>query len=263
MEAISRGSCHAEAELKIILPDGTQRWLMLRAEVQGGADGRPMRSLGVALDLTERKRAEEHQRLLINELNHRVKNTLATVQSIASQSLRNADSAADAREAVEGRLIAVSRAHDILTRENWDAAFLREIVDQVLETFQGQGQTRFYVESLDVRLAPRIALSVAMALQELGTNAVKYGALSNEAGRVSIHWGIVSERGVQVLELSWREAGGPAVHVPSRKGFGTRLIERSLAQELNGEATITFAPGGIICTIRAPLAGDEAIASPV
>jgi PAS domain S-box-containing protein len=260
LEAISRNSRYAEAELQIVLPEGTQRWLMLRAEIQGGADGRPLRSLGVALDLTERKRAEEHQRLLINELNHRVKNTLATVQSIASQSLRNADSAADAREAVEGRLIALSRAHDILTRENWDGAFLREIVNQVLETFQGQNQTRFRIDGRDVRLAPRIALSVAMALQELGTNAVKYGALSNEAGQVSIRWELVGELGSQTLELVWQEMNGPAVNVPSRKGFGTRLIERSLAQELNGEAKITFPPGGVVCTIRAPLAEGEATA---
>jgi PAS domain S-box-containing protein len=256
-EALSRGDRHVETELRVVWPDGSQHWLLLRAEMQDVKDGIPTRTLGVALDITEMKRAEEHQQLLINELNHRVKNTLATVQSIASQSLRNAGTASEARDAVEGRLFALSRAHDVLTRENWDGAYLREVIQEAIAPFQGHGHSRFDLHGQDVRLPPRIALAVAMALQELGTNAVKYGALSNQTGRIAISWSMTKQAGGMRLELAWKEKGGPPVAEPSRRGFGTRLIERSLAQELNGDVTITFAPTGVVCTIHAPLNDDD------
>ena len=252
-EALSRGDRHVETELRVVWPDGSQHWLLLRAEMQDVKDGIPTRTLGVALDITEMKRAEEHQQLLINELNHRVKNTLATVQSIASQSLRNAGTASEARDAVEGRLFALSRAHDVLTRENWDGAYLREVIQEAIAPFQGPGHSRFDLHGQDVRLPPRIALAIAMALQELGTNAVKYGALSNPTGRIAIGWSITKQAGGMNLELIWKEKGGPPVVEPSRRGFGTRLIERSLAQELNGDVTIAVAPTGVVCTIHAPL----------
>jgi PAS domain S-box-containing protein len=251
-EALARGDRHVETELRVVWPDGSIHWLLLRAEMQDVKDGIPARTLGVALDITEMKKAEEHQQLLINELNHRVKNTLATVQSIASQSLRNAETAGEAREAVEGRLFALSRAHDVLTRENWDGAYLREVVQEAIAPFQGHGHSRFDCRGQDLRLPPRIALAIAMALQELGTNAVKYGALFNSTGRIAIGWSIMEQGGGTRLELIWKETGGPPVVEPSRRGFGTRLIERSLAQELHGDVAITFAPAGVVCTIRAP-----------
>ena len=253
MEALARGERHIETELRIVWRDGSTHWLLLRAELQDVKDGIPDRALGVALDITEMKKAEEHQQLLINELNHRVKNTLATVQSIASQSLRNTASTGEAREAIEGRLFALSRAHDVLTRENWGGAFLREVVLEAIAPFQGAGNERFEIDGPDVRLSPRIALAIAMALQELGTNAVKYGALCNETGRVAIAWSMTWQADGMRLRVVWKEAGGPPVAEPSRRGFGTRLIERSLAQELDGDVTIAFAPGGVVCTIDAPL----------
>ncbi|WP_262300119.1 sensor histidine kinase [Microvirga sesbaniae] len=258
-EAMARGDRHMETELRIMWPDGSPHWLLLRAEMQDFKDGIPARTLGVALDVTEMKKAEEHQQLLINELNHRVKNTLATVQSIASQSLRNAQTASEARDAVEGRLFALSRAHDVLTRENWDGAYLREVVGEAIAPFQADGHGRFDLNGQDVRLPPRIALAMAMALQELGTNAVKYGALSNAAGRISISWALKKQSDGTRLELTWRETDGPRVVEPSRRGFGTRLIERSLAQELHGDVAITFAPTGVVCTIHAPLQEDGAM----
>jgi two-component sensor histidine kinase len=256
-ESLARGERYAETELHVVWPDGSPHWLLLRAELVNVVNGRPTRTVGVALDITARKKAEEHQRLLINELNHRVKNTLSTVQSIATQSLRNADTAIAARDAVEGRLFALSRAHDVLTRENWDGAYLREVVQQAIEPFQGTPGSRFDIRGHDVRLPPRIALAVAMALQELGTNAVKYGALSNETGRVRISWTLRDQVNEPRLEMVWQETGGPLVEIPERRGFGTRLIERSLAQELNGEVEITFAPSGVVCSISAPLTLDE------
>jgi PAS domain S-box-containing protein len=209
-------------------------------------------------DVTERVRSEEHQRLLLNELNHRVKNTLATVQSIASQTLRTATSMPTAQEAIESRLFALSRAHDVLTRENWDGAWLREVVAQAMQPFQTAGRNRIRCDGEEVRLPPSVALALAMTLQELATNAVKYGALSNEAGRVEINWQIGQSGETPHLTLTWEEKDGPHVSLPSRRGFGTRLVERSLAQgHLAGEAKIDFAPTGVTCTITAPLRSDQ------
>ncbi len=205
-------------------------------------------------DVTERVRSEEHQRLLLNELNHRVKNTLATVQSIASQTLRNAESTAAAREAIESRLFALSRAHDVLTRENWDGAWIGEVVGEAMSPFQSTGRSRIRCRGPAARLPPNVALALAMALQELATNAVKYGALSDEAGEVDVSWQVERRRDAPHLLLRWEERGGPPVAAPSRRGFGTRLVERSLAQgHLGGEAKIEFAPAGVVCTIDAPL----------
>ncbi|MFC1455148.1 PAS domain-containing protein [Microvirga arabica] len=205
-------------------------------------------------DISAEKKAQEHQRLLINELNHRVKNTLATVQSITSQTLRNAATAQSAKDALEGRLLALSRTHDVLTRENWESAELREIVAQAVEPYRGQGEDRFHLEGTWVRLPPRMALALAMALQELATNAVKYGALSNATGTIRITWRIDGLQSPARLHLRWEESGGPAVVAPTRRGFGTRLIERSLAQDLDGEVQIEFAPTGVVCTVNALIA---------
>jgi two-component sensor histidine kinase len=184
-------------------------------------------------------------------LNHRVKNTLATVQSIVSQTLRNAPTTRDAKEALESRLFALSRAHDILTRENWESASLSEIVAQAVAPYSNRGEDRIHVAGTDVRLPPRKALALAMALQELATNAVKYGALSNGEGEIRIAWTIDRQHPAPRLQLSWEEQGGPPVVPPQRRGFGSRLIERSLAQDLDGEVGIEFAPTGVVCRVDA------------
>ncbi len=241
---------HFEMEFRLLLPDGSVRWVGGRGEYLRDEAGRAVRSRGVVLDVTERKRWEERQQLLIHELNHRVKNTLATVQSIAAQSLRNAATAEQARGDIEGRLIALSRAHDVLTREGWEGASLREIVMQATEPFRGRAQGRFRIEGADMRLSPHHALALSMALQELATNAVKYGALSNETGKIVIRWAV---NGSPRLSLVWTESGGPPVAAPGRRGFGSRLIERSLASDLGGRADLQFHAGGVVCTIEAPL----------
>jgi PAS domain S-box-containing protein len=238
--------------LRLLMPDGTIRWVNGRGEYVRDEKGSIIRSRGVIMDITERKRWEEHQQLLIHELNHRVKNTLATVQSIASQTLRNAGTMEEVRSAMEARLLALSRAHDVLTRENWEGAGLLEIVREAMAPYRHERESRIHMEGPDVRLSPRMALAIAMALQELATNAVKYGALSNAAGEVRIAWS-VSDGSDKRLHLTWVEAAGPRVEAPRRRGFGTRLIERSLAQDLHGQATIDFAPSGVICTVDAPL----------
>lgn len=252
-EAMERGERYLETELHCVLPDGQHRWFLLRGEIHRAPDGVPSKVVGVLLDITSRKRWEEQQQLLIHELNHRVKNTLATVQSITSQTLRNADTTEAARTAIEARLLALSRAHDVLTRENWEAVELREIVAQAVEPHSGGGEGRLHLEGPQIRLPPRMALALAMALQELTTNAVKYGALSTTTGEIRITWKIDDTTAPARVHLRWEETGGPPVQPPTHRGFGTRLIERSLAQELDGAVRIEFAPTGVVCTIDVPI----------
>jgi PAS domain S-box-containing protein len=240
-------------ETRVMDKTGQVRWLRCEGVPRFDDAQRFLGYTGCNVDITESKIAEERRDLLINELNHRVKNTLATVQSIASQTLRNSETAREAKAAIEGRLIALSRAHDVLTRENWEGADLYEIVAQAVAPYSSQGEDRLHLEGPKVRLSPRTALSLAMMLQELATNAVKYGALSNASGEIRIIWHIEKGRPAH-LHLRWDESGGPPVQVPSRRGFGTRLIERSLAQELGGDVQIAFAPTGVVCTVNAPLA---------
>ncbi|HEV7437159.1 MAG TPA: PAS domain S-box protein [Pseudorhizobium sp.] len=242
-----------QMEKRFVHKSGSHIWVDLSASRVDDDQGRPLYGVRVVRDVSERKRAQEHQKLLIDELNHRVKNTLATVQSIASQTLRHAETPEQARSAIEGRLLALSRAHDVLTRENWEAAGLSEIVAQALAPYENGGAKRLRIEGPDVRLSPRMALALAMALQELATNAAKYGALSNDTGAVHISWAVNGAASRSRLHLSWEEVGGPPVDAPNRRGFGSRLIERSLAQELDGEVKIDFVRAGLVCTVDVPL----------
>ncbi|MCJ2012996.1 sensor histidine kinase [Methylobacterium sp. J-076] len=243
-------------ETRIIDRTGAVRWLRCEGVPRLDDGQRFLGYTGCNVDITDAKLAEEHLLLLIHELNHRVKNTLATVQSIAAQSLRGLDGpeAEAARAAFEARLLALARVHDVLTKESWDGAELSAVVADAIRPLDTADDvpSRFTVTGPAFRLPPRLALSIAMALHELGTNAVKYGALSNEAGRVSIEWAV--RRGEETqLTLCWRESGGPPVKKPTRTGFGSRLIERSLARELAGEVTLSYEPAGVVCTITAPV----------
>jgi PAS domain S-box-containing protein len=205
-------------------------------------------------DITNRKRAEEHRQLLINELNHRVKNTLATVQSFASQTLRNAKNLAEARTTFESRIVALAKAHDVLTREHWEGASLEEIVANAMIAYLADERLpRFHAEGPDLRLHAKAALALSMALHELATNAVKYGALSNATGRVEAKWSFTEDE-PSSFQFQWTETGGPPVERPRRRGFGSRLIEQGLAQELAGEVRLSFATNGLVCIIEAPLA---------
>ena len=204
-------------------------------------------------DVTERRLADARQRLLIDELNHRVKNTLATVQSIAMQTARNASSLDAFAEAFTARLIALSRTHDALTRGNWEGADLREILAQELAPY-GAGR-RIGLRGGPVRLPPRAALSLGMVFHELATNAAKHGALATPAGQIHVAWTTEPDlkAGGCRLRLEWVESGGPAGAPPGRRGFGSRLIEQSVAGELDGEARLDFAPDGLRCSLTLPL----------
>ena len=212
-----------------------------------------------AADLIERKESEDalqrraaQLRLLLDELNHRVKNTLATVQSIAHQTLRHAPTMAEGRKSLDARLIALSRAHNVLTREHWEGANLRELVAEALAAYSnGSGPRRFDVSGNDIRLLPKAGLAISMALHELATNAVKYGALSNENGHVRIRWG--GGEDAQLFRLEWSEIDGPPIEQPRRLGFGSRLIKHGLAQDLGGVVKLHFEPDGLVFAIDAPL----------
>jgi PAS domain S-box-containing protein len=262
-EAVQRALAGGNARFQGHTPTmkGRPRWWDVAVTPILGADGSVDKLLSVSRDITETKQSEDHQRLLINELNHRVKNTLATVQSIASQTLRNAETLDEAQAAFEARLFALSRAHNVLTRENWEGASLRAIITEAIAPYSNARENRLHLQGPDVRLPPRMALALAMALQELATNAVKYGALSNDAGEITIEWRLDGTKAPPCLHLRWEESGGPVVQAPKRRGFGTRLIERSLALDLEGDVRIEFAPTGVICTVDAPLMADVGLSA--
>lgn len=240
------------AEFRVIgRDDHVERWLSAKGKVFFGDDGKPLRFVGAAVDITDRKRAELHLRLLVNEMNHRVKNSLATIQAIAAQSFTDAHSLPQAKEAFADRLVALAEAHDLLTRENWEGADLHAVAER-LASLHG-GTERFELSGPAVRLSPKTALSLSMALHELATNALKYGALTAPCGRVRIAWDIATGQGAARLNLTWTERDGPPVTPPAQRGFGSRLIERGLAAELAGSATIDFHPEGVVCQIEALL----------
>ena len=202
-------------------------------------------------DITARKAAEESQRLLLHELNHRVKNTLATVQSLASQTLRNADSLKDFGTKFVSRLLALSAAHSLLTQGQWEHAPLAELLRNELKPY---GEERFTIAGEDLQLPPRIVLPLGMVFHELATNAAKHGALSAPGGRVEVRWRVDERR---FLILDWREEGGPTVQKPTTEGFGSRLIERTVRGELAGRYERQFRAGGLLCRIRVPLPGAD------
>jgi PAS domain S-box-containing protein len=196
-------------------------------------------------DISDERRAAERQRLLMNELNHRVKNTLATVQALAWQTFKGTD--ADAFERFSGRLTILSKAHDVLTNTAWHTASIREIVGSAVEPFEPE---RFEMDGPDCNVHPKAAISLAMVLHELGTNAVKYGSLSEPAGKVRLQWTCKATPDGTDLALTWEETGGPEVTPPSHRGFGMRLIERQLGLEFGGKAELDFRKSGLVCRMR-------------
>jgi PAS domain S-box-containing protein len=231
------------SEYRLIQADGSIRWVLARGNCLR-ENGRAVRFPGSTIDITERKNAELHRELLTDELNHRVKNTLAVVQAIAAQSFK--DEVPAAREAFMARLKSISNAHDLLTGERWVGVELISIIGAAIDAYARERTT---IRGPNIRLSPSSALALSMAVNELSTNALKYGSLSRPGGSVDVSWAVNGER----LELAWIETGGPAVSSPTHKGFGSRLVQDGLAAELNGEVKIAFNPTGVVCTISAPL----------
>ncbi len=220
--------------------------------------------LKVLRDETPAKLADDQRVLLLNELNHRIKNTLSIVQSITEQTLRAANVDPAVRRNLTNRLMAVSEAHNVLVQENWAGADLRTIVHQALAPHDHPGGARFTVDGPAVRLSPQQAVSVALTLHELATNALKYGALSVAEGHVELLWNLAHDHvGARDISVLWRESGGPAVTPPEHTGFGTRLIARSFGEESGGQARIDFPPAGVQCVMQLPLSVNGEIPPPL
>jgi two-component sensor histidine kinase len=209
----------------------------------------------VEAELAERRRFERHQDLLLAELNHRVKNTLAIVLSISTQTMRHSSSAEAFRASFEARIIALAQAYDLLTEANWEGASLRAILEQVLGPF-GDGEERYVIAAKsDIKVSPRVAVAMVMAFHELATNAAKYGALSNPTGRINLEWQIEPGEPSR-LKIVWHETGGPRVKQSSKRGFGSRLIQ-GLSQDVAGTVDMRFAADGVVATFEIPLQAGE------
>ncbi len=202
------------------------------------------------IDAKEREAADKLQKLILDELHHRIKNTLATVSAIASQSLRTATSIEHGQHAIEGRLVALGRAHDLLMQVNWANASLLNTVCGATEPYDSKGGGRFSIDGPDIGISSGAVIALALTFNELCTNTTKFGALSMPAGRVAIAWTIDSE--TQRLRLTWTETGGPVVTAPTRRGFGTRMMG-SLGQQLNGKVELAYKPTGFVYTLDVPL----------
>jgi PAS domain S-box-containing protein len=231
-------------------PDGTRRTFTPFPTVLRDNQGGVVGAINVLVDITERKRADEEQKILIDELNHRVKNTLATVQSISLHTHRSTPEAFMQR--FEGRLVALSKAHDLLTRRRWTGVGLGELLEQELAPYAEADQSRIVLDGPELTVSARTGLALSMVLHELMTNAAKYGALSTEGGRVQVAWRL-EERTNNILTLRWIESGGPRVQQPTRRGFGRHLIERSVTKDLNGTADLQFIASGLQCFLRLQL----------
>jgi two-component sensor histidine kinase len=203
------------------------------------------------IDAREREASDKLQKLILEELHHRIKNTLATIGAIVSQSLRNLPGAEHAQRAIEGRLLALGRAHDLLLQASWASADLGTVVRRAIEAFDNPDAPRFSVSGPDIRITSGAVVAVAMTLNELCTNTTKFGALSVPEGRIAIIWTV--DQQTQRLHLTWTERNGPAVHPPEKRSFGTRLIE-TLGKQLKGDVQLTYASTGFIYAFDVPIA---------
>lgn len=236
-------------EKRYVHKNGGIVWVDLAASVVRSEDGSEMFGVRVLRDITDKKRAEEQQSLLLNELNHRVKNMLTVVQGLAHQTFKAGGVSPELLGSFEGRLGALAAAQDLLMKQTWEATPIGSVVESALRAFQA-AEPRISFEGPAIVLTPSATVTLTLALHELATNAAKYGALSNASGTVEIYWNDNAE----ALTLVWRESGGPPVAQPANSGFGTRLLERAVARDLGSTVSLDFDPAGLVCTISGPLA---------
>jgi PAS domain S-box-containing protein len=255
IKAEFEGSPGCGAEVLYRRKDGGEFWAALFISPVRDEGGDIVQYFASFVDLSQHKEDEAQLKMLIDELNHRVKNTLSTVQSIVWQTLRTPSDPRTMRESIESRLFALSRSHDLLTREKWESAGLPDIVHDALEPFgvSGGRADRIAIMGENIRFPPKSALALGIAFNELATNAVKYGALSNAAGSILIEWTMETTPTGQRLLLNWKEKDGPPVTPPAHKGFGSRVIESGLAHELEGTIHLDYRPDGFVCTMDIPL----------
>ncbi|HEY0680799.1 MAG TPA: HWE histidine kinase domain-containing protein [Steroidobacter sp.] len=232
-------------------PDGTRVPFIPYPTPLHDANGTLVGAINMLVDITDRKQAENRQKVLIDELNHRVKNTLATVQSLAAQTARHSDNLSDFFPKFQSRLLAVARAHDLLTKRHWEQVPLGPLATEVLSPVANAASGRVTIDGPWLDLSPRAALSLTMTLNELATNATKYGSLSSDQGALSVLWQLSED--AKTLIIQWRESGGPSVTPPTRRGFGTRLMQRCIESDLGGVFDLAFEPGGVCCQMTLPV----------
>lgn len=254
VEAAFGGSCETDPEVHYRRKDGSEFWASLFISPVRDESGEIVQHFASLVDLTQHRQEQARCRMLIDELNHRVKNTLSTVQSVVGQALRKTTDPEAIRESVESRLFALSRSHDLLTREKWEGAGLGDLITKVLEPFEGipGWASRVVAMGSNIRLSAKATLALGIAFHELAINAVTHGALSNEVGSVVIRWTTEPRPEGDRLVVRWQEKDGPPVTPPSRKGLGSRVIERGLAHELDGKVDLEYPPDGVVCTINIP-----------
>ena len=248
-------------ERRVSRKDGAAHYL-LRILPYRGPDSTVDGSLVTFVDVTRIVRAEQDQRMLVDELNHRVKNMLAVIISLAAQTLKRCATLEEFSSVFMGRVHALTAAHSLLSRENWSSVELREIVDEEMRPFVASDRTNVTIEGPGVQLDPRGALALGMAIHELATNAAKYGALSVAEGDVAVTWSVEDAGDAKHLVLDWTERNGPAVTVPETRGFGIIMIERGLAHDVSGRATVEFLPEGVRARLHVPLPDTQALVSP-
>jgi PAS domain S-box-containing protein len=255
IKAEFEGSSSSGTEIFYRRKDGSEFWAALFVSPVRDAGGDVVQYFASLIDLSKHKEDEVRSRMLIDELNHRVKNTLSTVQSIVWQTLRTTTDPKAIRQSIESRLFALSRSHDLLTREKWESAGLFDIAHDAMEPFgvSGGRADRIVITGENIRFPPTAALALSIAFNELATNAVKYGALSNAAGSILIGWTMETAPAGKRLLLNWTEKGGPRVTAPAHKGFGSRVLERGLTHELEGTVHLDYRPDGLVCTMDIPL----------
>lgn len=251
-EARARGDTKLDAEIRHIWPDGTEKWLALKAQLAPGETNYGGRIIGTLIDVSEQKHREQQQSLLVSELKHRIKNSFAVTQAIITQSLRGEELSEGALMKLLQRLQALADAHDEIAKGAWESTSLLAVVNRALVPFSESRNRSISVIGEDVGLVPRAALAFSLVLHELFTNAVKYGSLSSDDGRLTIEITRTGETTTSSLLVIWSEHDGPVVEAPVASGFGTRLIERILAAELDAEVHREFRPEGLYCTIKAP-----------
>jgi PAS domain S-box-containing protein len=240
-------------------PDGTRVPFIPYPTPLRDASGAVIGAVNMLVDITERKAAEKRQKALVDELNHRVKNMLATVQSLAAQTIRGGGAQKKVKEDFERRLFALGSAHDQLSRGGWEAAELGAMLNDLLAPFRSEADDRIRISGEPIQLSPKTALALAMVFHELATNAVKYGALSKPAGVLDVRWKADGGDRGRRLVVNWEESGGPRVRQPKRWGFGTRFLARAIEKELRGSAQISFEPGGVHGRIDVPLEVPSAV----
>lgn len=237
-------------------PSGEIRWCHARAQYTKDRDGRVTRMIGVVMDITEHKMAEERHRLMVRELHHRVKNTLATVQAVAGLTARSAKDIKQFHQAFTNRIISLSKTHTLLVANNWERIGIRDLIVSEVGSFE-DGTQRVKLDGPDIELPSTTALSLGLAFHELTTNAVKYGALSESRGRLAVSWGIhdVGER--KILRLAWVEQGGPPVNPPDRRGFGSVLLSRLFEQEADAKVALSYPTEGVQFSLELPWHEDQ------